>query len=107
MKNRLNLHEAKAILSECLKAALRVKAVTVLPGYLPAVTVNDGRQGIVELSALRTPPSCGMYAALKDPETFAQATVELGVATLPNGVDLDPAWMYGELEAGEAWSAPH
>jgi hypothetical protein len=47
-----------------------------------------------------------MYATLKDHETFAQATVELGVVTWPNGVDLDPAWMYDELAAAETWSVP-
>jgi hypothetical protein len=80
--------------------------VTVLPDYLLAVTFNDGRQGIVDMSAVRTSRNCGMYATLKDHETFAQATVELGVVTWPNGVDLDPAWMYDELAAAETWSVP-
>ncbi|NBC47398.1 MAG: DUF2442 domain-containing protein [Gammaproteobacteria bacterium] len=87
-------------------APWRVKAITVLPNYCLAVTFNDGRQGVVDMSAVRASATCGMYAALKDPEVFAQAKVELGVVTWPNGADLDPAWMYEELEAPKTWSVP-
>jgi hypothetical protein len=30
----------------------------------------------------------------------------LGVVTWPNGLDIDPAWMYEEVRANKSWSVP-
>lgn len=84
----------------------RVKALTVLPGYRLAVTFNDGRQGIVDFSAVRTSADAGVYAELAAPNLFAAATIELGVVTWPNGADLDPVWMHEELRDRDIWSVP-
>jgi hypothetical protein len=48
----------------------------------------------------------GIYSALRDAAYFAQARIELGVVTWPNGADLDPDWMHDELKKAETWSVP-
>ncbi|WP_173865193.1 DUF2442 domain-containing protein [Thiohalocapsa sp. ML1] len=87
-------------------APWRVTEVSVLPNYRLAVTFTDGRRGIVDMSAVQTSDDCGIYARLRETELFAQAHIDLGVVTWPNGADLDPAWMYDELENGNTWSVP-
>lgn len=87
-------------------AAWRVKAMLLLPGYRFSVTFADGTSGVVDLSAIRSDPSLGVFAALTNPQCFAQARLALGVVTWPNGADLDPLWMYEEISAAEnkTWS---
>ena len=88
-------------------APWRVKAFSILPGYRLAVTFQDGTHGVADLSALRSAAhDCGIYNALKDPAYFAQARLELGAVTWPNGADLDPAWMHERLWESETWSVP-
>jgi hypothetical protein len=85
-------------------APWRVQALSILPDYRLSVTFRDGTSGIVDMSAVRADASRGMFAALAAPDVFAQASVELGVVTWPNGADLDPTWMYERVKEGEAWS---
>jgi hypothetical protein len=87
-------------------APWRVQALSVLPGYRLAVTFRDGSSGIVDMSAVRPDASCGVFAALAAPEVFAQARIELGVVTWPNGADLDPKWMYERVTEEKTWSVP-
>ncbi|MEW5771268.1 MAG: DUF2442 domain-containing protein [Pseudomonadota bacterium] len=87
-------------------APWRIKALSILPGYRLAVTFMDGTNGIVDLSGVATAHDCGVFAGLKELAMFEQARLELGVVTWPNGADIDPAWMYEELKAGETWSVP-
>ena len=89
-------------------APWRVRALSVLPGYRLSVTFRDGTSGIVDLSAVRPEPSHGVFAALADPRFFAQARIELGVVTWPNGADLDPLWMYERISEAEdkSWAVP-
>jgi len=87
-------------------APWRLKAVSVLPGFRLAVTFQDGLRGIVDCSALRTSTKLGVYAELANPEVFAQVRLELGVATWPNGADIDPAWMHEMLRNGKTWPVP-
>jgi hypothetical protein len=89
-------------------APWRVTAISILPGYRLSVTFRDGTCGVVDLSAVRAEPSCGVFAALADPSFFEQARVELGAVTWPNGADLDPLWMYECVAAAadETWSVP-
>lgn len=87
-------------------APWRVKALTVLPGHRLAVTFQDGTQGVADLSSVLTVPECGIYSALKNSALFAQARLELGVVTWPNGADLDPAWMHDELVKSRTWTVP-
>lgn len=89
-------------------APWRAKALSVQPVHRLAVTFRDGTTGPVDLSAVEHHPSKGVFAALADPKIFAQARIELGVVTWPNGADLDPLWMYEEILAApdKAWSVP-
>jgi hypothetical protein len=44
-----------------------------------------------------------VFAALRDPRTFSQARVELGVVTWPGELDLAPDAMYDEIRAYGKW----
>lgn len=87
-------------------APWRIQALAALPGHRLAVTFQDGTQGVADFSSVATATDCGIFSALKDGAYFAQARLELGVVTWPNGADLDPAWMYDELRKARTWSVP-
>ena len=87
-------------------APWRLQAVTVLPEFRLAVTFRDGREGVVDCSRTKDSDNPGVYAPLADTEFFAQARIELGVLTWPNGADLDPSWLYEELAGAKSWSVP-
>lgn len=87
-------------------APWRVQALTILPGHRLSVTFRDGTSGIVDMSAVSADASCGVYADLATPALFAQARIELGVVSWPNGADLDPAWMYERIKEEKTWSVP-
>jgi uncharacterized membrane protein len=71
-----------------------------------AVTFQDRTNGVVDLSSILTASECGINGALKDTAFFAQARLELGVVTCPNGADLDPAWVHDEVRTAKTWSVP-
>lgn len=87
-------------------APWRVKALSVLHGYRLAVTFMDGTNGIADFSAILNATECGIFEALKDETCFEQARLDLGVVTWPNGADVDPAWMYEQIQANKSWSVP-
>lgn len=87
-------------------APWRVKGLTVLPGYRLAVTFQDGTKGVADLSALDSDRDRGIFNALRDPAYFAQARLDLGVVTWPNGADLDPLLMYEKIKKAETWPVP-
>ncbi len=87
-------------------APWRVVALSILPDHRLSVSFRDGTSGIVDLSAVRADATCGVFAALAAPDVFAQARLELGVVTWPNGADLDPAWMYERIKEDKTWSVP-
>lgn len=78
-------------------AAWRLKAISVLPGWQLAVTFNDGRAGVVDLSALVNGPDAGVFEALRDPAFFDRAYVDCGAVTWPNGADLAPDGIYEDI----------
>ena len=55
------------------------------------------------MSALIPSPNAGVFAALSDPQLFAEAGVELGAVTWSNGLDLAPDAMYAALRNGPMW----
>ena len=87
-------------------APWRIRALSILSDYRLSVTFRDGISGIVDMSAVRADVSCGVFAALADSDVFAQARLELGVVTWPNGADLDPMWMYEQVNDEKTWSVP-
>lgn len=58
------------------------------------------------MSQVKADASCGVFAALVDHSLFEQAYLELGVVTWTNGADLDPLWMYEQLQTQKTWSVP-
>jgi hypothetical protein len=98
--------EADSTVGVNASAPWRLKALTVLPGYRLAVTFQDGTKGVADLSALAVDRDRGIYNALRDATYFAQARLELGVVTWPNGADLDPAWMCDEIRQAKTWPVP-
>ena len=87
-------------------APWRVKAISILPNYCLAVTFIDGRSGVVDCTLTLESSNPGIYASLAAPDYFAQARIELGAITWPNGEDRDPAWMHEELADKQSWSVP-
>lgn len=75
-------------------AAWRLRALSVLPQWQLAVTFNDGLTGIVDISALVLGPDPGVFGALRDPAFFAQAYLDYGAVTWPNGADIAPDAMH-------------
>jgi hypothetical protein len=77
---------------------IEVTKLKYLGGYRLHVTFSDGRTGEHDFSALvaRTGP---MVEPLRDPDYFARVFLEYGALTWPNGFDMCPDWLRGEIEA--------
>jgi hypothetical protein len=45
----------------------------------------------------------GVFAALADPDVFAQGHVEFGAVTWPGEIDLAPDAMHDEIEKNGVW----
>ena len=67
------------------------------------VTFIDGVSGIVDMTGLVHSPEAGVFAALADPNVFAQAFVLYGAVTWPGELDLAPDAMYDEIVANGEW----
>lgn len=70
----------------------RAVAVQTVPRYRLAVTINDGTSGVVDLTQLLFERETGVFAALREPERFAEVAInpEWGHLEWPNGADIDP-----------------
>ena len=71
--------------------------------YRLFVRFFDGTEGTVDMSALVHSPNPGVFGALADPARFAEARVELGTVSWPEGLDLAPDAMYAALRAHGVW----
>lgn len=87
-------------------APWRIKAISALPGLRLAVSFNDGRDGVVDFSRVKTSTTPGIYAAFREPGYFEKVALVIGAVTWPNGADLDPMWMYESLADAKSWSVP-
>lgn len=83
----------------------RVTSVTTLPGFRLKVTFVDGTEGEVELGRFLRRPDIGegVFAALRDPDFFAQARVVVGAVEWPGGPDLAPDAMYDAIREHGRW----
>ncbi|WP_142849219.1 DUF2442 domain-containing protein [Telmatospirillum sp. J64-1] len=74
-----------------------VVSVEVLEGTSLHIRFEDGVEGLVDVADLV--PFEGVFAPLKEPEVFAQASVstDLGTVCWPGGADLDPGVLYSRL----------
>jgi hypothetical protein len=68
-----------------------------LEGHRLRIRYEDGVEGIVDLATLVT--FRGIFAPLRDPAYLSQVKVDsaLGTVSWPNGADLDPDVLYGQL----------
>lgn len=82
-------------------APWRVVRVEAKAGMRLDVVFADGTSGEVRMQAfLESSRVQGtVFEALRQPQTFAQARVELGAVTWPNGADLAPDAMYDAIRA--------
>src|SRR5690348_11770842 len=69
--------------------------VEVRPPYGLHLSFDDGLVRDVDLSDDLWGP---MFEPLKDPSFFAKVAVEHGSVVWPNGVDLDPLVLHGDLD---------
>jgi hypothetical protein len=80
-----------------------VVALEVLDGYRLWVRFDDGVEGEVDMNQLVRSPRAGVFAALADPDMFAQAHVEHGAVTWPGELDLAPDAMHDEIKKNGVW----
>jgi len=68
-----------------------------LGGYRLHLRFEDGVEGEVDLGRMLR--FQGVFAPLRDPQQFAQVSVDqdLGTVVWPNGADLDPDVLYAEV----------
>lgn len=69
-------------------------------GHRLFLRFEDGVSGEIDLGKLVA--FKGVFAPLQDPEELAKVRVdpEIGTVCWPNGADLDPDVLYGELTGG-------
>src|ERR1017187_4583716 len=71
--------------------------------YRLIVRFFDGTEGTVDMSALVHSPNPGVFAALADPSRFAEARVELGAESWPEGLDPAPDATHAAPRAHGVW----
>ena len=87
------------------KEKWRVVSVEACSDYRLHVVFRDGTKGEVRMKRLLENPGLRgtVFHALRDPEFFARADIEMGAVTWPNGTDLAPDAMYEEIRARGYW----
>jgi hypothetical protein len=75
-----------------------VTKIKYLGDHRLRVTFSDGTVGEHDFSALVARPG-PMGEPLRDPAYFARVFLEYGAPTWPNGFDMCPDWLRGEIEA--------
>lgn len=78
----------------------KVVELSVMPERRLNVRFSDGVTGIVEIDR---DSLYGVFAPLGDPASFAQAYVDHGAVTWPNGADLAPDAMHDALRGSGFW----
>ncbi|MGH9091579.1 MAG: DUF2442 domain-containing protein [Acidimicrobiales bacterium] len=82
----------------------RVTDVEVIGPHGLRLTFDDGVVRDVDLSSELWGP---MFEPLRDPAYFAQVVVDHGTVAWPNGADLDPLVLHGDVEATPAPARRH
>lgn len=77
----------------------RVTSVEVRPPYGLNLTFDDGLVRVVDLTDDLWGP---IFAPLRDPQFFAQVSIDHGTVVWPNGLDLDPLVLHGDAEPARA-----
>ena len=84
-------------------APWRVAEVEALPEFRLRVRFNDGTAGIVDMAMFVNLEAAGVFAALRDEETFRQARVRLGAVSWPGDLDLAPDAMHSAVKEHGIW----
>lgn len=84
-------------------APWRVSSVQALPEYRLKVRFVDGLEGFADIKKMVWSGDAGVFAALREPSLFAQASVVLGAVTWPGELDLAPDAMYDSIKAKGEW----
>ena len=74
----------------------KITQLNITPPYSLNITFADGTTGTVDMA---NESFIGMFAPLQNPAYFALATLQNGVVTWPNGLDIAPDAMYEEVLA--------
>lgn len=104
-------HSAPGISPETAGSSVRaaspwsVTALDVLPAFRLKARFLDGLEGTVDMAPLINSPEAGVFAALRDETLFAQAHIEYGAVTWPDGgPDLAPDAMHRAIAASGFWT---
>lgn len=81
----------------------QVTKVKPFESYKLEVTFIDGTHGIVEMKQMIMGKEAGVFASLRDINTFNQVYLEYGVTTWPGEIDLAPDAMYDEIKSNGVW----
>jgi hypothetical protein len=80
---------------------LKVSDIKWLGGHRLRVAFTDGTAGEHDFATVVAEPG-EMVGPLRDPAYFARVFLDFGAPTWPNGFDIAPDWLRGEMEkAGE------
>ena len=81
----------------------RVVEAIALSGQRLQVRFVDGLQGVVDMSALVSSPTAGVFGQLADPAHFASVFVQHGAVTWPGEIDLAPDAMHEAIRHSGTW----
>lgn len=81
----------------------RVTSVEVLSNWQLQVRFADGLSGLVDMSSMVHSPKAGVFAALADPDLFAQVKLEYGAVAWPGELDLAPDAMHAAIQKRGEW----
>ncbi len=82
-----------------------VIALEVLPAYRLKVRFLDTLEGTIDMAPLIHSPEAGVFASLRDESLFAQARIEYGAVTWPDGgPDLAPDAMHKAVSDSGSWT---
>ena len=81
----------------------QVTKVKPLEDYKLEVMFIYGTHGFVEMKQMIMSIEAGVFASLRDSNTFNQVQLEHGVTTWPGEIDLAPDAMYDEIKSNGVW----
>lgn len=84
-------------------APWRLTKVKPLEDYKLAVEFIDGTHGLVEMKERVLNSTTGVFAQLKELNTFNQVHLEYGAVTWPGEIDLAPDAMYDAIKLNGVW----
>jgi len=81
----------------------RLTKVAPMDNYCLEVRFVDGVKGVVNMKSLIMSQKAGVFAKLREIETFNQVHLTYGVATWLDEIDLAPDVMHDEIKRHGQW----